>query len=509
MPRGRSSWGRRAASTRASRRSSPSTGGGTARRFPVSSLDVAADGTLSYARGHLLYRRENGATREAGSRLGLPQLERIDALRSGADGALWLRTPDRLFVLAKGSTRFDDVTAGLPSSSGIGGLSFDSAGRLLVPTLRGLAIRSGTGWTAVGTREGLEVETVSAALEDREQGLWLGLPGIGLAVRLGRGRVSTWDRSVGLPDDTVWAVTREGAAAPEGAAPPVSGLPGGGALWVGTQGGLARLSPDGSVRTVLPGVPVFALAAGPDGSVWVGAAPGGVLRIAGPGAPRAVPLAGVAARDAKVWALHVRAGGEVWAGTSDGVFRLPTRAATFERVVLPERFEGDAVFGLAEDGSGTVWGAGRFGLIRLTGPAVQRFGKRQGLESDFLSSVLALPDGRLAVSYRDAPGADLVRVDGGRLAVTALDPATSSAARRIVFLGRDASGAIWAGGAGVDVFREGREPVRFGHSDGLVSRDVTQNSFYAEAQGPSGSGRTAGSSATVPRPSPVPRRSRP
>ncbi len=450
---------------------------------PVSWLDVAADGTLSYARGHLLYRRENGATREAGSRLGLPPLERIDALRSGADGALWLRTPDRLFVLAKGSARFDDVTAGLPPSSGIGGLSFDSAGRLLVPTLRGLAIRSETGWTAVGTREGLEIETVSAALEDREQGLWLGLPGIGLVVRLGRGRVSAWDRSVGLPDDTVWAVTRERAAAREGAAPEGIGPGGGGALWVGTQGGLARLAPDGSVRTVLPGVPVFALAAGPDGSIWAGAAPGGVLRIAGPGAPRAVPLAGVAARDARVWALHVRADGEVWAGTSDGVYRLPPRAASFERVVLPEKFEGDAVFGLAEDGNGTVWGAGRFGLIRLTGSAIQRFGKRQGLASDFLSSVLALPDGRLAVSYREAPGADLVRVERGRLTVTALDPATSSAARRIVFLGLDASGAIWTGGAGVDVFREGKEPIRFGHSDGLVSRDVTQNSFYAEGDG--------------------------
>ena len=141
------------------------------------------------------------------------------------------------------------------------------------------------------------VQAVAAAGDT----VWLASEDRG-AIRFRGGRFRVFDRAAGLP--TSWAVgvatTPDGGAFvatlrhglvrldADGNAREVPGLPdrwllhvgrAGGALWVGTQDGAARLDGDGVVTPIAAGVPhpcVHAIAAF-DGTVWIGTESGTVV----------------------------------------------------------------------------------------------------------------------------------------------------------------------------------------------------------------------------------------
>jgi ligand-binding sensor domain-containing protein len=97
-------------------------------------------------------------------------------------GDLWVRGPQHLYVLPRGDARFLARDRGLPQSSNSSlGLVEDRRGCLLVSTDRGLARRVEGRWELTGIAQGLQSETVTAILEDREGSIWLGLWGSGLA----------------------------------------------------------------------------------------------------------------------------------------------------------------------------------------------------------------------------------------------------------------------------------------------------------------------------------------
>ena len=380
--------------------------------------------------------------------------------------------------------RFTRDDAGLPEGVASGRLALDDRGRLLVPTSRGLAWRDGGVWRRIGRREGLPAEAVLSALVDREGSLWIGLAGAGLAQQLGRGAFASWGSAEGLSHDVVWSIARR---------------PGGGPLWVGTEDGLDRLDlATGEIRVFrvgdgLAGGTVYALAFGPDGSLWAGSWPGGVTRLGpGPGEIRRYGVPGMVAADLKVIALFFDRAGNLWMGARSGAYRLAAGAAAraFEPVRLPGWDDRDSVYGFAElpGDPGTVWAVGRYGLARLTGPAPRRFRQADGLLSDFLSSVVPAAPGEpwdLVAGYREALGAARIAVDGDRLRISPLGPSTGLTFDKVLFLGRDAAGALWVGGgAGVDVFRRGAAAARhYGRAAGLITEDMSQNAFLAELDG--------------------------
>ncbi len=445
---------------------------------PVTAVHVDPAGALYFSRSGLLYRKESGRAVEFGRPRGLPADENLDDVQTDAAGRLWVRTVKHLYVLPRGSQRFERADEGLPESSEVGRLALDDRGELLVPTVQGLAAREGAAWRLIGRREGLAVETALAAIVDREGSLWLGLLGGGLTRRVGHGQFTSWSAADGLSHEVVWAVAREKSAA------------GAGAVWVGTEQGLSRIDPKtGAVRVYrdadgLAGNTINALAAGGDGTIWAGSWPGGVTRFSPDGKVRRFAADGVSPEQFRVAAIHVRPNGEVWVGAVSGLYRLRAGGDRLERVAIG-REKPDNIRGFAEDPSGTLYAASKQGILRVNGPSPRKFTVRDGLKEDFVSSIAFASDGSLVIAYREAIGAAKIILQGDRLTVRAIDVSTGLVSNKVVLVGRDAGGAMWIGtGSGADVYGADWTLVaRYGRLDGMISEDLDQNAFLAEADG--------------------------
>ena len=447
---------------------------------PVGAVHVDAAGALYFARGGLLFRKESGRAVEFGRPRGLPSDETVDDVRTDGSGRLWVRTVKHLYLLPRGGQRFERDDEGLPESSEVGRLAFDDRGELLVPTVRGLAMPDKNGWRLIGRREGLASDAALSALVDREGSLWIGLLGGGLDRRLGRGEFTNWTRSDGLSQEVVWSIARQ------------KSKPGPGPLWVGTEQGLNRIDPrTGDVKAYdvsdgLGGNTVNALAAAEDGSLWAGSWPGGVVRFMPDGKVRRYAAPDTTNDQFRIGVIHVRADGEVWVGAVEGLYRLPagSSATTFQRVTLgTERPDGVRAF--AEDPAGTLYAASRQGLLRLTGPSPRKFTARDGLHEDWISSLAFAADGSAVVAYRESIGAAKIIIEGDRLTVRPINTANGLVSNKVVLIGRDASGTLWIGtGTGADVFGpDWKHAERYGRPDGMVSDDLDQNAFFAEADG--------------------------
>jgi diguanylate cyclase (GGDEF)-like protein len=446
----------------------------------ITALHRDPGGAVWVARGSSLTVGDGTGWRDVEGGIPLPPGEQIDRILTDGSGRLWLRSVRTLWVRDVGTDRFVRDDEGLPASSEFGRLGLDEKDEILVPTVRGLARKSDGAWRVTGRRQGLP-GAANAALVDREGSLWVGLAGEGLARRLGQGAFRGGGEEMGLANNLVWAIARGASRS------------GNGALWVGTEEGLNRFDPeDGSIRTLtrkegLGGDAVQALAAFPDGRLYAGHWPGGVTLI-GPGASavRRCQFEGVDPSAVKIVSFFRTKGGDLVAGTDRGIFRLPAGGVPDRFVPLkaPRARGPSRQFAFAEDAEGALWGAGEGGLSRLGGPDPRRFGTGDGLRAQDLSGIVRMEDGDFAVGYRNVSGVDRVRVRGGKLTVTPLPEPPGSQPGKAVFLGIDAAGTLWVGTPfGIDVHPRRGEPLHYGRADGLISDDMDQNAFLAEADG--------------------------
>ena len=456
---------------------------------PVAGLHVAPDGVLYFGRGKKLLALKNDVVIDVGRDKLLPEEEEIGATSTDADGRLWVRSNNHLWVLAPGAARFDRDDHGLPPAVFRGRLALDDQGQIMVPTSAGLARKSPDGWRIIDKRHGLVTDLTSSAIVDREGSLWIGLIGGGVARQLGSGSFSAWTRADGLSHDLVWSIARQPVAH------------GTGPLWVGTQAGLDRVDPvDGSVTAVKLGddaesTAVLALIADPDGTVWAGRyQSGGVARVGPePGSVRIFGADDLGLQDFRVEALLRGPGGELWAGCREGAYRLEPKMDVFRRVRVgdgPQRSK-FRKFTVASDGN--VYGASEHGLVRLTGGAPRRYATADGLRTAGLLGLLPLPDGTMLVAYTDAPHQEIDRVTltPGGIAVSPVASMTDFPDLPAV-VGMDAAGNTWVGSVGLDVFASDGSRRHYGKLDGLPGEDVAQNAFLADADGSVWIGTTRG-----------------
>ncbi|HYM09876.1 MAG TPA: two-component regulator propeller domain-containing protein [Bryobacterales bacterium] len=463
---------------------------------PVHGVHVDPQGAVWFGCGGGLCRLEQGRSSIFGPQQGVPP-DRWDAILTGADGTVWIRSSRRLLRRPKNSRTFLPAGAGLPPSSDSGSLYLDQDGGLWVPTDLGLARRAGSGWERIGAARGLPTDAATCVFQDREGSIWVGLWGLGLARWLGHDQWEGWTQAEGLSSGVVWALRGDRA----------------GGLWAGTDHGLNRLNAmTGDLRQApvwtqpagLRQDRVKAILAAPDGAIWTGSSPGGVCRLdPATGAVRRYgPAAGLAVD--RVVSLFLDREHRLWVSTAGGLFRSTPiasgRSVRFERQAVPLTDDGETFFRFLLDRRGRLWVGGTHGLARWENGGWTRFTTRDGLLENAVTHLAETADGRLWIGYREALGLSRLTFAGERWDVDNFSRRDGLGSEFVLFLGVDARGWLWMGSDdGVDAW-DGRAWRHYGRSDGLIWEDCTANAFYAGADGSVWIGTSRGISRFHPSP---------
>ena len=442
--------------------------------------------TLWWGCGRSVCRTEQNRTEDVGAAAGMkPGL--IGHLLKDREGNLWVSQGRKLMRLRPEGKKFEDLTGVLPSL-GIGQLAMDSAGKLLVPTTEGLAIREGERFRMAGRAQGLP-GPVYSVFADRDGDVWIGLTGRGVAAWRGYNEWESFTARSGLTSETVFGMATMA----------------GGGLWAGTENGLYAGTKGaggwswGRVKGV-GDISVQGVSRGPDGQVWLGTSGAGVARVdpAGGGVQWYREPEGVASRF--VPSILADRTGTVWAGTMAGLFRLRAGAKQFEPV---DPLPAVACWDVEEGPDGTVWVATSWGVWQQKGSGWRHYLTKDGLDHDNVLAVLPDDRGSVWIGYRLV--GTITRLTpperpGGKAAVTQINPAVGPASNITYFLKFDNDRRIWAGtNVGVEVFSaSGTHWDRFDQSDGLIWNDCDLHGFVADANGGIWIGTSAGLSRYQP-----------
>jgi signal transduction histidine kinase/CheY-like chemotaxis protein/streptogramin lyase len=392
-------------------------------------------------------------------------------------GSLWVRSYTSLMVLAKGAGKFVRRDAGLPPSARNPAVLMDRDGEIYVPTARGMARRTASGWTLIRKANGLPSAAVTFFLQDREGSAWIALDGGGLVRWLGYKIAETYTESEGLSHDAVWALGRDRR----------------GTLWAATQAGLSRFLPERAqwqawTHPLLGIGQTVALAAGQDGTWWIGQAPGELFHMD----PRTGKGELYGARSGllneSVYSLAADAKGRIWAGTAAGLY-VGSRGAggwRFERVSIPGESQ-KAILALLVDSRGWVWATTSAGLVRFENGHWRKFTIADGLLHDNVTYVAEAPDHAVWVGYRDPIGISRLEFDAGppgaRPSTRHFGPKDGMWEARTYFLRFDRRGWLWVGtDMGVDYY-DGRAWRHLDKADGLAVNDCDQNAFFDDEDG--------------------------
>lgn len=220
----------------------------------------------------------------------------------------------------------------------------------------------------VGSAPGVLNDRIQALREDEQGTLWIGTEARGVFMfRDGAFAVPSWNTE--LPDLTVLSL----ALAPDGA------------LWVGTDGGAARVDVAAghatatyTARNGLPiGTGVTTVFVARDGTAWLGVARHGLFRVDG---ERVQPEPIALGRPDWISGIQEDADGALWVGTKLGLFRVQDGRAT--PFVLPGLMATLRVAAMAADPSGGLWIGTDAGLCHLGGATTACYGERFGWSAD-------------------------------------------------------------------------------------------------------------------------------
>ncbi|MBX9600915.1 MAG: response regulator [Bryobacteraceae bacterium] len=445
---------------------------------------VDAVGGVWFGCGVSLCRKTADQTLVLGPEWGLPR-ERWQAIATDLDDTLWVRSAHSLYSLAKGAKRFVRI-AGVPPAEAAGdpSLALGPDGSLLISSDSGIVQKSGEQWTRIDEQAGLPANGVSTLFQDREGSVWIGTLGLGLARWVGHTEWRTWSPEDGLGRQPVGAIVRDGS----------------GRLWVSQRLRLFRgEEAGGKVRWRRRDFPyrVETAASGTRGDLWVGG-DAGVARIEAGGeirwfgAPNGLPP-----EPASDVAADLTGG--IWVATRRGLYR----GSGDQFAPVPEAGK-HSFFRLYVEKPGVVWAAGPAGLLRWERGRFRLFGVAEGLRAAAVADVVSDAEGGIWVAYRDALGVTRLRIEGDRVEADHTNVHNGLMSDRIVFLGRDQRGWIWAGtDRGVDVFDRDRWR-HYSRSSGLVWDDCSPRGFLAEADGSVWIGTRRGLSHFRPRLTPSP-----
>lgn len=364
----------------------------------ILSIHADADGALWMGCGTALCSVERGRVTVRDGKDGLPADAWSSILRDGA-GTLWVRSATHVFVLPAGAARFQERTPSeIRKRQLLTEMRLDADGRVLTNADDGLLRWQDGRWQLFGRQNGLDVGGgVTAILQDREHGIWLGTLGRGLVQLLGYGNLENWTTSQGLPNDVVISVLRD----PRGI------------LHVGTRSGHAWQVPGERRFRTDPAQPAYAtqewgsMALDADGHLWAGTYGGALLRRTQEDGRTAL-----VARWPQINQV-LADGGRVWMATEAGMHVFP---ATAPLPAVGDEPVTDAVADGCTDGRGHLWFAGMSDVRRFDGRAWETRSYDAALGGAEILSLACARDGNLIATTHDGvwrlqPGGRATRID--------------------------------------------------------------------------------------------------
>jgi signal transduction histidine kinase/CheY-like chemotaxis protein/ligand-binding sensor domain-containing protein len=445
-------------------------------KVPVQGIHVESDGTVWFGCGHNLCRLAEGRNEVFGRAQGLPE-EHWSVIVRDHQGNLWVRGLERLYFRAAGAREFIARDEGLaPCSNFAMDLIVDRSGTVMASTDLGVARWTGSKWEMIGSAQGLESDTVTSLLQDREGSVWIGLWGSGLSRWLGYGEWVSWTKADGIGNNLVWAVRRERS----------------GRMLIGTDNGLVRLDENGKSKPTiwrtedgLAANKVKSIAIAGDGAAWIGTSTGGISRLD----PITNRFRNYGSKsglsDPRVVALYVDSENRLWATTAGGLFRSTSlhSAVRFEKQMPPSTDGHEIYFRLIGDRRGRTWIGSMAGLFCWDHGKWKRFTTADGLKSNAVGHMAETPDGALWIGYREPIGLSRMSFPDGRTHVDHFTRADGLGSDFVLSLGTDSHGALWVGtDGGIDV-RRGDGWKHYDRDDGLVWDDCSANAFLAEKDG--------------------------
>jgi signal transduction histidine kinase/ligand-binding sensor domain-containing protein/ActR/RegA family two-component response regulator len=388
----------------------------------------------------------------------------VTALAVDASGEVVLSEDGPAVVrLHPNGPALEPVQPGWDLPSPVRSLLFDRDRTLWIATESGVARRRAAPGAGVEPWAGGPGSSINTFFEDREGGLWIGTNAEGL-LRLRADEVVPLGAAEGLPHDTTWNVMEASD----------------GALWVTTNGGLARIDGERIEHVSVPGLPgadAVALAERRDGSIWVGTYRYGLFRLSGHRGPAVRFTHGDGVPGGPITVIFEDLRGRLWVGSREGL-----AIESGERFQAVRLVEGDVqpyVAAIVEGREGTVWIATNAGLFALGPGGMRRYGSRDGLAGTAINGLLLDREGRL---WTATNGQGLQVFDGGRFLT--VDRRHGLPTGTLTWIVEDDLGGLWFS-SNQGLFRADRQsllraarggakPVelrRFGLGDGMLNEE--------------------------------------
>jgi signal transduction histidine kinase/CheY-like chemotaxis protein/ligand-binding sensor domain-containing protein len=389
--------------------------------------------------------------------------DRLTAMTAGENGALWIGTSNE-GVIRYRDGKFQQVAPAseLPDRT-VRALVADSAGVVWIGTETGLSKYEG-GKVGIVFKGGNRQLGVHCLFEYPAGTVWAGTNS-GLK-KIERGAITSYTVKDGMPGDPVWAL----ADGPNGE------------LWVGTRPGGLSVLRNGHFQNYtehdgLTHNAIIALKRDRNGNLWIGTEGGGLNRFSNGKFTAYSTREGLS--NQVIRCIYEGREGSLWLGTAGGGLN---QLKDFRFVVrsMREDLPSDMVRSISQDAGGDIWLGTGNGVARI--PPVGKlvhYTTKNGFSSDLIWPVLRDRDGDLWAGSEDGVLHWFHRAD-------LIDPAARrtwqlSAAVRTIF--QQSDGTVWVGTtSALRRFSHGRVSM-LGKEEGLASGSGFVSAIVERADG--------------------------
>ncbi|MGH9558378.1 MAG: two-component regulator propeller domain-containing protein [Bryobacteraceae bacterium] len=382
---------------------------------------------------------------------GLPDSS-IFSIYQTRDGYLWLGT--QIGLVRFDGVRFtslESVVPSMPSGLWIRDTVEDSSGALWIATNdSGLYRLSDGRVTHYSQKDGLPSDILQCLLIGPDGAVWVGTDG-GLA-RFADGKFQVYTTANGLTTNVIRSAAFDSS----------------GRLWVTGDRSIVSVWNGSAFETrklvsTPPDTLVRAIAASPDGTMWIGTSNG---LIALKDRKECLFTTKDGLNDNWILALAHGANDSLWIGTRSGFSRL--RHGEIDSFRPEDGLSQSTVYSVFEDREGSLWVGTKHGLNQFRDGHAVPYTTNEGLPSNDAGPVLRDRQGNI---WAGTIGAGLSRFDGRRFTVITGNQGLASNVINALGLGSD--GSLWVGTSrGLNRLREGRVWATYTTSNGLPSNNI-------------------------------------